>query len=562
MTSAGAARLLTLLASARPDDVPRVLALLDAAELAEGVLDPRSHLCPVVAEQLAAHPVERVARAVAERLAAGDRRAPAPDASGGVTRLLRERFGGGVPGRGPATVTGRGRDILRHPAPDLATVRSAFHDHLLPQPWLHPGVERSGPSYRALLVRGLERGTIDPATLVRHGEPGAAVVELAAPDRVVAADGRVDRARRARADLAWELRALVKTELGAQVSRWHRVLSGVNETPQSFGRLARERVFLRGIDTVSSLRLWNRWTVTNILLALAPPAVVAQLLRESDDLPYGPSAEPRLTSAAVDRGDDAVFAVAVAHHDPLCRAVVEFVLTDEPKAEAHRHVRERQREALASNPAAPDSVLRRLLAPELITGELCRRVFRRPDSDEARCAAIARLAPYPEFSAEWYASMLSARPTPAQLAPLRNATDPMWVHEAVRQAAVRIEGPGLLACYARLAELAGLEPVWALELDRAGSLERMHPAVRASMAAGDAEPLHAGARVPPEAGPEPVPGRRTDAVLDDPLAWPLEDAVRARLDGRPERWRAVVKVLMSGVDDPLLDVVVACASEL
>jgi hypothetical protein len=307
--------------------------------------------------------------------------------------------------------------------------------------------------------------------------------------------------------------------------------------------------------------LWDRWTVTGTLLALAPRAVVTQLLREADDFPYGPSAGRAPSLATINRVDDAVFAVAVARHDPLCRAVVEFVLTDEPKAETHRHIRERQREALASNPAAPDSVLRRLLAPEIITGELCRRVFQRPDSDDARCAAILRIAPYPEFDTEWYASMLSARPTSAQLAPLRSATDPVWVHEAVRQAAVRIEGPGLLACYARLAELAGLEPVWALELDRAGSLERMHPAVRATMTTGDVGPLLAGAQVPAKTGPEPVPGRRTDAVVDDPLAWPLEDAVRARLDGRPERWRAVVKTLVSGADDPLPEIVRGCASE-
>ncbi|NUR62863.1 MAG: hypothetical protein HOV87_30055 [Catenulispora sp.] len=562
MTAAGAARLLTLLASARPGDVPRVLALVDAAELAEGVLDPRAELCPVVAEQLAGHPSERVARAVAERLAAGGPQAPAPDASGGVTRLLRERFAGGAPGRRPAVLTGRGRDILRHPAPDLATARSALHDYLLPRLWLQPDVGRAVPSYRALLIRGLERGTIDAATLVSDGQPAAAIVELAAHDRLMTADGRVDRARRARADLAWELRRLVETELGAQVGRWHRVLAGVHETLHSFGQLARDPVFLGRVDSVGGLGLWDRWTVTNTLIAIAPPAVVTQLLREADDFPYGPSGDPPPPLVTINRDDDAVFAVAVAGHEPLCRAVVEFVLADEPKAEAHRHIRERQREALAGNPAAPDSVLRRLLAPEIISGELCRRVFRRPDSDDARCAAIVRLAPYPEFDEEWYASMLSARPTPAQLAPLRSATDPVWVHEAVRQAAVRIEGPGLLACYARLAELAGLEPVWALELDRTGSLERMHPAVRASMAAGDAGPLLDGARAPSEAGPEPVPGRRSDAVLDDPLAWPLEDAVRAGLDGRPERWRAVVKALMSGADDPLLDVVVACVSEL
>jgi hypothetical protein len=455
---------------------------------------------------------------------------------------------------------GRGRNILLHPAPDLATARSALHDYLLPQPWLYPDATRIVPSYRALLIRGLERGTIDPATLVRDGQPGAAIVELAAHDRVVSPDGRVDRARRARADLAWELRRLVGAELGAQVGAWNRTLTGVQETAHSFARLVRDGVFLRGMAVVSSRGLWDRWTVTNTLLAMAPPAVVAQLLREADDFPYGPSADRPPTLATINRDDDAVFAVAIAHNAPLSRAVVEFVLGDEPKADAHRHIRDRQREALASNPDTPDSMLRRLLAPELMTGELCRRIFRRADADEELCVAISRMAPYPEFGTEWYASMLSARPTPAQLAPLRNATDAEWVHEAVRQAAVRIEGPGLLACYTRLAELAGLEPVWALELDRAGAIERMHPAVRASMAVGDAGPLNPPAsRADAPDEPTPVPGRRCESVVDDPLAWPLEDAVRRELDGRSERWRLVVKALLAGSDEPLPGLVTACA---
>ncbi len=40
-----------------------------------------------------------------------------------------------------------------------------------------------------------------------------------------------------------------------------------------------------------------------------------------------------------------------------------------------------------------------------------------------------------------------------------------------------------------LAEVAGPEAVWALELDRAGTLEEMAPEVRASMAVGTSEPL-------------------------------------------------------------------------
>ena len=173
---------------------------------------------------------------------------------------------------------GSGRDIFLHPAPDLATAHSAFHDYLLPQPWWQTGATQIMPTYRALLIRGLERGSIAPATLLRDGQPGAAIVELAAHDRVVPADGRVDRARRARADLAWELRRLVGAELGTQVGAWQRILTGVQETAHSFARLAHDRVFFRGLEIVSRHGLWDRWTVTNTLLAVAPESV--ELLRE------------------------------------------------------------------------------------------------------------------------------------------------------------------------------------------------------------------------------------------------------------------------------------------
>jgi hypothetical protein len=39
----------------------------------------------------------------------------------------------------------------------------------------------------------------------------------------------------------------------------------------------------------------------------------------------------------------------------------------------------------------------------------------------------------------------------------------------------------------------------------------------------------------------------------------LEDLVRIHLDGRPDRWRAVIRLLLSGSPDPVEDLVVAAA---
>jgi hypothetical protein len=544
------ARLLTLAASARPADVPGVLSLLDDADLAAGVADPAAELCPVVAEHLVGTGSRRVAQPIMERLAAGDPLAPAPDASGGVTRLFRERF---APPERPdsrsTTVSGRGRSVLTHPAPDFATVRTAFHGYCGPQQWWQVDGEARRPErYRALMIRGLERGTLDPHVLAGLGLPVAAVVELAAHDSVVPEDGRVDRARRGRADIAWEMRRTLRDRFGADMASWRRVLVEVHETSAPFRGLVSGVSSVQRPDQVILSRLWDRGTVTNTLLAMAPPELVPRLLREADP----------------EHSDDNVFALLAMRHGPLSRAIVDFVLTA-PEGFAARHFRDVQRAALAGNPATPVTVLRTLLTPGFATPQVCQQIFGRFDADADLCAEVLRTTPGSESSARWYASLLPDHPTPAQLAPLRESKDAAWVHDVIRRVAGRLDPSQLLNCYVHLADLAGVEPVWAVELARAGDAAAMHPAVRASVAAGDVGPLvSAAAREPwvwPYDAPGPFPpGRRTDEVLDDPLAWPLEDAVRAHLDGRPESWRDLVRTLLAGADDALPSLVAACAA--
>lgn len=118
-------------------------------------------------------------------------------------------------------------------------------------------------------------------------------------------------------------------------------------------------------------------------------------------------------------------------------------------------------------------------------------------------------------------------------------------------------GPRLrLLAYPRLARMAGPEAVWAVELEYCTRLEDMTPAVRASMETNSSAPLEQVA-----AGIE-APGRPPEPPLQVPPAhWPLEDAVHAHLDHRPERWRVLIE--LAGTDPaPVAGLVRAAGAEL
>jgi hypothetical protein len=119
--------------------------------------------------------------------------------------------------------------------------------------------------------------------------------------------------------------------------------------------------------------------------------------------------------------------------------------------------------------------------------------------------------------------------------------DPAWFLSLLRVTIDEFDEPAEIAAYTLLADVAGVEAVWALDLDRSGNLDEMEPYIRESMATGDAEPLYEAARATPfvaddELGPEATQWPRTDAELDHPLNRPLENLVRNRLDGHVDRW--------------------------
>jgi hypothetical protein len=120
--------------------------------------------------------------------------------------------------------------------------------------------------------------------------------------------------------------------------------------------------------------------------------------------------------------------------------------------------------------------------------------------------------------------------------PLLASGDPQLVLSILRRVTTKV--PGLRwAAYATLARMAGPEPVWALEQERAGTLARMDEPVRASMAAGSAAPILAAA----EATPVTIGPAGSAMALGAPQIepWPYTELIREFVDGDEHR-RTVV----------------------
>lgn len=222
---------------------------------------------------------------------------------------------------------------------------------------------------------------------------------------------------------------------------------------------------------------------------------------------------------------------ALAAEVPLCRALVEHIVTRGTVP---------QREALAANEATPDSVLDRLLEKSKFTDI----TFAIMDRDEVGPEVLSRAlaaAPRGRKLREWMIECASYNIREVLVALRGMADDPAWLLGLLRIIIDEFDAPEEIAAYALLADIAGPEAVWALDLDRSGNLDDMEPYVRESMATGDAEPIYAAARAVPvreDEAPEPEATKwpRTDDTLDHPLHRPLENLVRSRLDGHVERW--------------------------
>jgi hypothetical protein len=191
--------------------------------------------------------------------------------------------------------------------------------------------------------------------------------------------------------------------------------------------------------------------------------------------------------------------------------------------------------AAARNPAATVGTLWRLADREPAEPGVLAAVYLHPlASLELRIAAVVRSEEVGGLYPKLVRRLVTRYAEPALLQPALESRDPELLHAVLRRSNRSLQTDRRIVAYSHLAEAAGPEPVWALELERAGSLERMHEAVRASMNDHSDKPLRAAANDVARPDPE-----RVTAVWDSgfqPTRPDTADRVRTHLDGRPDRW--------------------------
>ncbi len=384
---------------------------------------------------------------------------------------------------------------------------------------------------RALAWAALRAGTMSPAEVLEHTRPAALAMSLAIPDGGEHLAGE----QRAADDMRFCIAGYAAKWLAGDPKRWAHAFSRMYTDKGTILELfAKPDKAVRIEDPVSVGNLPEGVReAANILLALAPADVAARAL-------------------AVQGIEDAV--TTAAGLTPLCRALVDHVVADG----THQ-----QRRNLADNMATPDRVLTRLIdesADSYVPIAIMERVTAVGQEvlDRAYVAA-----PHDDELKRWICGRSPARAVDT----LRHlADDPAWVLSVLRMAIPkwsRRDMSGRAAAYAVLAEAAGVEAVWALELELTRGLKAMAPFVRESMATGDAEPLIEAARGFPVPGggqwPRNLPSWRDGIDLDHPLDRPLENLVRAHLDGRPDRWLHLADLLRAKPDARYEDLIAEAA---
>jgi hypothetical protein len=289
-----------------------------------------------------------------------------------------------------------------------------------------------------------------------------------------------------------------------------------------------------------------------VLLTLAPPKAADLFLAEAEASPAVRGAVTRI----LDRG-------------PIPLALLEYALGPQGTPEMRR--------ALARNPESSFGLLVRLVEGFPAETEMLAVAYValgrwRPGAGGARSDVVddlrARIILHSEANGGLHARLArllrggqrSGQTELAELRPALASQNPVTLHTVLSRINGRVDPGTRSRAYASLAALAGPEPVWALELQRVGALERAAASVRASMAAGDIGPLVEAADL------EGVPSYLRVAIGE---MWPAEldgldeldggageaessaaegtaELVRAELDGRPDRWRAVATAWTRG----------------
>ena len=456
------------------------------------------------------------------------------------------------------------RTVFWTARPTIATLICAALDELD----LNPATRHFG--MRELLRRGLLHGSLSAADAVEYAAPAADVLALAVPTPVGLAEYYTAKGKngfaphnaripvQAEERYQADLRAAVVDAIGPDPDRWLKILTRVAAWEDSLTAL------LSAIDDGESLptRRGHRWPrgadPAAVLLEIAPEGVVDRLLAaaaQADgnseraaepggipaDRPVGPTGfDPGPNGIATDRP------VSAAHRriDPESRALLGVLTRILDRGPIPRRLLDHalgpqgtaaMRLAAARNPAATGGTLWRLADREPAEPRVLAAVYQHPlASRELRVAAMMRAEAAGGLYPGLVRRLMRRDAEPALLLPALESRTPEVLHTVLRQSGQAIATDRRIAAYARLAAAAGPEPVWALELERVGSLEHMHEAVSASMAAHSDAPLREAAAGTESPAPERVT-RVWDAGFEH--ARPdTADRVRARLDGRPERW--------------------------
>lgn len=367
---------------------------------------------------------------------------------------------------------------------------------------------------RDLLLIGIRVGTISAEDLYSHVRPATiALTVLLDPG---AGQSAAELARLIRRDVDRGSRDVENAENAQSTQAWAEAVVGVDAWPGSLRSLLRQQPPDSDGDPslFSVLRLDKHlWRGANILLALAPPETLSQIV--ADAVPMrttGPIVgEPR----AVRR---ARALVRIASHAPLSRPIVDLALMPQDC--------KRVRIELASNPLTPNVTLGRLLAfadrEPGVAAAICLNELASP---ALRILAYRRLrSPVIRESVREALPRAVAVAFDVEVIAAAIGDQAHLVHALIRDVQPDLSPQARLFVYAHLARMSGLEAVWALELERVGTAERVDPAVRASMASGSLAPLLEAAVADRYRGlADPAVGQvaslRREELLDQPFPW-------------------------------------------
>lgn len=144
---------------------------------------------------------------------------------------------------------------------------------------------------------------------------------------------------------------------------------------------------------------------------------------------------------------------------------------------------------IAGHHRAAQSARMRLVRRPGIAPEVLQAVFVNDTTAEAVRIAVVRRCEQLGGVGHVMPSVVGAWGPTDYAWPLTYAGDAVVVQHALRRCLRLKNRATLRSGYARLAQLAGLEAVWAMELEHVGSVELMDPVVRSSMQADDTDVL-------------------------------------------------------------------------